>query len=121
MSFIPREAQRKGELELFARKVAIVVAVVLALLLMWRVHDVLILIFISAVFAAGINPAVQRVRVWGRFWLHRSIPRGAAVAVVYLPFVLTVLLVALVIVPRLADETKELGAQLQRALATDVL
>ena len=121
MSFIPREVQRRGELETFARKVAIVVVVVLALLLLWRVRDVLILIFISAVFAAGINPAVQRVRIWGRFLLHRNIPRGLAVAIVYLPFVAAVLLVALVIAPRLVDETRALREQLPRLMETNVL
>src|SRR5438874_4773320 len=89
---------RKSELEVFAQKVAIVVVFVVGILLLWRVRDVLVLIFIAAVIAAGIDPAVRRVRVWGRFWFHRNIPRGAAIAIVYLPFVLAVLLIALVLV-----------------------
>jgi len=113
--------QEKGELEVFARKVGIVVAAILGLLLLWRVHDVLILIFIAAVIASGIDPAVRRVRVWGRYWFHRNIPRGVAVAIVYLPFVIGVLLIALVLVPRLVDETSALRAQMPRLFETNVL
>jgi len=121
MPLVPREVQRRGELEIFARKVAIVVAAVLTLLLLWRVHDVLILIFISAVVAAGIAPAVRRVRVYGRYFFHRAMPRSAAVAIVYLPFVLLVLLIAIVVIPRLVDETRALGAQLPRLLEMNIL
>lgn len=121
MAFIPRDTQRQGELEIFRSKVAIVVATILALLLLWRVRDVVILVFIAAVIASGISPAVQRVRVWGRWWLHRNIRRGVAVAVVYLPFVVAVLLLALVVIPRLVNETRALGAQLPTLLETNVL
>lgn len=54
---------REGELELFAKKVAIVIAFVLALTLLRFVRDVLILVFIAAILAAGISPAVHRVRM----------------------------------------------------------
>jgi len=111
---------RSGELEVFAQKVGIVVAYLLVLLLLWRVVDVLILIFIAAVIASGIHPAVRRVRVWGRFWFHRNIPRGGAVAVVYLPFVILVLLIALVLVPRIVDETSALRAQLPTLLEANI-
>ena len=112
--------QREGELEVFAKKVAIVVAFALGILLLWKVHDVLILIFIAAVIAAGIDPAVRRVRVWGRYWFHRNVPRAAAVFIVYLPFVIAVLLLALVVVPRLVEETRLLRAQLPMLLETNV-
>jgi predicted PurR-regulated permease PerM len=113
--------RRKGELEIFAEKVAVVVAAFLALLLLWRARDVLILIFIAAVVAAGIAPAVQRVRIVCRFWMHRAVPRGVAVGIVYLPFVLLVLLIAIVLIPRLVDETRALGAQLPRLIEMNIL
>src|SRR5947207_11873972 len=111
MAFQPREVQR-SELELFVRKLAIVVAAIILLAILWAVRDILILVFIAAVLAAGISPAVHRVRVIGRHWLHRNIPRGTAVLIVYLPFLLLMLLLALVMVPRLIGEMRALGAQL---------
>jgi predicted PurR-regulated permease PerM len=111
----------QGELRTFSRKVAIVAAVVIALLLLWRVRGVLILVFIAAVVAAGIEPAVQRVRIYGRYWFRRNIPRGAAVFIVYFPFVIGVVLLALIGVPRIVDQLRALAEQLPVLVEKDVL
>jgi predicted PurR-regulated permease PerM len=111
----------QGELWIFSRKVAIVTAVVIALLLLWRVREVLILVFIAAVVAAGIGPAVQRVRIYGRHWFHRKIPRGVAVFIVYFPFVIAVVLLALSGVPRIVDQLRALAQQLPVLIEKDVL
>jgi predicted PurR-regulated permease PerM len=102
---------RNSELELFAKKAAIVTAFVLGVLLLWRLRGVLVLVFIAAVIAAGIAPAVQRVRLQWRFWFHRNIPRGAAVLLVYVPFLVVMLLLVTVVVPRLLSEAQALGTQ----------
>lgn len=117
----PREERRSGELELFVKKVAIVAAVVILLGLLWLVRDILVLVFIAAVLAAGIEPAVHRVRVYGRFWLHRNVRRGTAVAVVYLPFLILVLALALILVPRLIADVHALSAQLPALLERNLL
>jgi predicted PurR-regulated permease PerM len=119
--FHPREADRPGELELFLKKVAIVVAAGLLLALLWVVRDVLVLVFIAAVLAAGIAPAVHRVRILGRYYLHRNIARGAAVMTVYLPFLIGLLLLAGFLAPRMIVETRALGEQLPRLLEQNVL
>jgi predicted PurR-regulated permease PerM len=111
----------QGELRTFSRKVAIVAAMVIALLLLWRVRGVLILVFIAAVVAAGIAPAVQRVRIYGRYWFHRNIPRGAAVFIVYFPFVVGVVLLALIGVPRIVDPLRTLAEQLPLLIEKDIL
>ncbi|HEV7923113.1 MAG TPA: hypothetical protein VGR02_20205, partial [Thermoanaerobaculia bacterium] len=103
---------RPGELETFAKKAAIAVAFGIALVLLWVVRDILVLIFIAACLAAGIAPAVHWVRVRGRFWLRRNIPRGAAVVIVYFPVLFLVALLAVFLVPRLISETSQLSAQL---------
>ncbi|HWW61887.1 MAG TPA: hypothetical protein VN181_11010, partial [Thermoanaerobaculia bacterium] len=102
----------RGELLAFARKVAIVIAFVIVLALLWLVRNILFLIFIAAVLAAGISPAVRRVRILWRYWFRRHLRRGTAVMIVYLPFVIAVLLLALVVLPRLVDDVRELGHQL---------
>jgi predicted PurR-regulated permease PerM len=102
---------RTGELELFAKKAAIVAGFVLGFFLLWRVRGVIVLVFIAAVIAAGIAPAVQRVRLCWRFWFHRNIPRGAAVLLVYVPFLVVMLLLATIVVPRLLSEAQMLGLE----------
>lgn len=105
----------------FARKVLVVAAIAIAIALLWAVRDVLILIAIAAVLAAGIAPAVQRVRIVGRHWFHRNIPRGTAVLIVYFPFLFLAIVLLVVMVPRLIDDTRALSAQLPALLEHNVL
>ncbi|HWS73415.1 MAG TPA: AI-2E family transporter, partial [Thermoanaerobaculia bacterium] len=121
MAFSPRDAERHGELELFIKKVAIVVAIGILLALLWVVRDILVLVFIAAVLAAGIAPAVHRVRVLGRYYLHRNIARGTAVMTVYLPFLIGGLLLVAFLAPRMIAETQALGEQLPQLLEKNVL
>jgi predicted PurR-regulated permease PerM len=116
-----REGERSGELELFAKKVVIVIAIALTLALLWFVRDVLILVVIAAILAAGISPAVHRVRVAGRLYLHRNIPRGTAVVIVYFPFLILVLSLAIFLVPRLVTETRALSAQLPALIEANII
>ena len=111
----------QGELALFAKKVAVVIGFGLLLGVLWLARHVLILIFIAAIVAAGIAPVVQRVRIAVRFFFHRNIRRGTAVAIVYFPFVVLVLLFVLVVVPQLIDETRSLGAQLPKLIEQNIL
>lgn len=109
------------ELQLFGRKVLVVAFVLIALALLWAVRDVLILIAFAAILAAGIAPAVHRVRILGRLWLRRNIPRGTAVLLVYFPFLAVTVVLLVVMVPRLIDDTHALSAQLPALLEHNVL
>lgn len=115
MTFVNEDLKR------FAWKTAIVLGLVLLLGLLWLVRNVLILVFIAAVLAAGISPAVHRVRVRWRFWFHRNLPRGTAVMVVYLPFVALVLTLALILVPQVMSDWRELSTQLPMLIEKNVL
>jgi predicted PurR-regulated permease PerM len=121
VAFYPREQGGDRELRLFAKKAGVIVAIAIVLWLLWEIRGTLILIFIAAVLAAGISPAVHRIRVIGRHWLRRNIPRGTAVLIVYFPFLLLVLLLAIVMVPRLIGETRALGAQLPELIEHNLL
>lgn len=112
---------RPGELELFAKKVAIVAAAAVILTILWLVRDVLVLIFIAAVLAAGIAPAVRRVRVLWRFWFRRQLPRGKAVMIVYLPFLVLVTVLAVLMVPRFVADWRELSANLPFLIERNIL
>ena len=122
MAIYPRPTDRpRSELELFTRKVFILLALAAAVALMWFARDVLLLVFIAAVLAAGIAPAVRRVRLFWRYRFRRKLSRGAAVMIVYLPFLIAVLLVGILVVPRFIADTRELGRQLPTLIDRNIL
>lgn len=122
MAIYPRPTDRpRGELALFTRKVLIVVAVVAGAALLWSAREVLLLVFIAGVLAAGIAPVVRRVRVWWRYRFHRNLSRGLAVMIVYLPFLVGVILFGLFVVPRFIADMRELGRELPAQLEHNIL
>ena len=121
MAEFPKEDRRTSELQMFAKKFAIVVSAAIVLALLWLVRDILILVLIAAVLAAGISPAVYRVRVMSRLWFHRRIPRGAAVMLVYFPFLATVVVLLLIGIPRLMADWHQLSVQLPGLIEKNIL
>jgi predicted PurR-regulated permease PerM len=122
VALYPRPADRpRNELDLFTRKVLIVVAVAAACAVLWFARDVLLLVFIAAVLAAGIAPAVRRLRLLWRFSFHRKLSRGTAVMIVYLPFLAIVIVLGLLIVPRFISDTRSLGEQLPVLIERNIL
>lgn len=115
------DREQSGEVGVFVRKLAVVVAVFLLLALAWAVREVLLIVFVAAVLAAGISPAVWRVRVLWRFYFKRPIRQGAAVSIVYLPFLITVVLLAIFVVPPLISESRELASQLPALIDQNIL
>ncbi|HUP60432.1 MAG TPA: AI-2E family transporter [Thermoanaerobaculia bacterium] len=111
----------RSELEIFTRKVLIVVAAVIGVAILWAARGVLVLIFIAAILAAGIAPLVNRVRVLWRFRFRRNLSRGAAVTIVYLPLLAAVIVLALVVVPRFMAESSALGAQMPALIEENIL
>lgn len=109
------------ELDLFARKVAIIAAAAIILLILWLVRDILVLVFIAAVLAAGIAPAVRRVRVLWRFWFKRRLPRGTAVMIVYLPFLLIVITVGVFLVPKVVSDWRQLSTHLPALVEANIV
>jgi predicted PurR-regulated permease PerM len=105
----------------FSHKVAIVCAFLGGLAFLWSVRRILVLLFIAGVLAAGIAPAVRRVRVVIRLYTRRKIERGTAVLIVYLPFLIGAVLLAIFLVPQFINESRELGVQLPRLIDQKVL
>ncbi|HEY5611682.1 MAG TPA: AI-2E family transporter [Thermoanaerobaculia bacterium] len=115
---------REGEaadLHLFYRKVAIVAGFVIGFFLLLSLRRILVLLFIAAVLAAGISPAVRRVRTVVRLYTGRRMQRGTAVLLVYFPFLLAAILVSVFAVPHFLIETRELGVQLPAVLDQKIL
>ena len=121
MAIYIKEQRPGGELELFIKKVAILIAAAVVVGILWLVRDILLLVFIAAVLAAGIAPLVRRVRVLWRFWFRRKLARGKAVMIVYLPFLVFVIAVAAYTIPRFVADWKELSAQLPLLIEQNIV
>ena len=115
------QMDQPGELERFARKTAIVFAFGVGLFILWMIRHILVLVYIAAVLAAGISPAVRRVQIVIRLWTRRRIRRGPAVLIVYLPFVLGAVLMAILVVPRMLIETRGLVSELPVLVEQNIL
>lgn len=89
--------------------------------LLWYARDVLLLVFIAGVLAAGIAPGVRRVRILWRFQFRHTLSRGTAVMIVYLPILVTVILVGVLVVPRFVADTRELGRQVPALIEQNLL
>ncbi|MDP9194268.1 MAG: AI-2E family transporter [Acidobacteriota bacterium] len=111
----------RRELELFTKKVLIVAAIAAVAALLWFARDIVLLVLISAALAAGISPAVRRVRLFWRYQFRRKLSRGAAVMIVYMPLVIVVLVLALLILPRFIADSNELGARLPVLIDENIL
>lgn len=114
-------ATDERELHLFTRKVLIVAAVAIGIVLLWSVRRVLILVLIAAILAAGVSPLVQRVRVFARHYLRRRIPRGTAVVLVYVPFLLAAALFAIFGLPHVLVEGRDMAARLPILIEENIL
>jgi predicted PurR-regulated permease PerM len=122
VALYPRPVDRpRGELELFTRKILILLGIAAGAAVLWFARDVLVLVFIAAVLAAGIAPVVRRVRILWRYQFHRQLSRGKAVMIVYMPFLVAVLLIGILVVPRFIHDTQELGKRLPALLDQNVL
>lgn len=122
MVVYPRPTDRpRGELELFTRKVLIIIMIAAVAALLWFTRDVLVLVFIAAVLAAGISPAVRRVRILWRYQFRRKLSRGTAVMIVYLPLLVTVIIVGIVVVPHFIADTRELTRRLPELIEQNIL
>ena len=121
MSTYLKEQRPPGEIEIFIRKVVVVVIALVVMTILWLVREILVLVFIAAVLAAGISPAVRRVRVLWRYWFHRKLPRGTAVMIVYLPFLVFVVTLAAVLVPQFVADWQKLSVQLPGLIESNIL
>lgn len=117
----PRRKDERSELVTFARKVAILLFAVALCVLLWSTRRVLILIFIAAVLAAGISPAVRRVRTLFRLYTRRRIANGTAVVLVYFPFLLAAGTFLFFAVPVLISESRELAVTLPALIDEKIL
>jgi predicted PurR-regulated permease PerM len=79
-------------------------AVGIALAAMWAAREALMLIYVSAIIAMGFSPLarmIERPRTRRR---ARRLPRTVAILLIYVTIIGTIVLIALLVVPRLVDQ-----------------
>ena len=111
----------RSEIEIFTKKVLVVVAVIAVVALLWEARGILMLVFIAAILAAGIAPAIHRVRALWRYHFRKPLARGPAVMLVYVPLLAAVIVLAIVIVPRFVAESRAVSAQMPELIEKNIL
>jgi predicted PurR-regulated permease PerM len=81
---------------------------------LWEVRDALVLVYISALVAIGLSPlvnAIERKRL-----MRQRVPRWAAILVIYLCIIGVIVGVAILVIPPIVKQARELGMELPRLL-----
>jgi predicted PurR-regulated permease PerM len=113
----PAADSRDGPRRLIGWTIAVVAAIVLAVWLFVRLLPVVLLIYVSALFAMGFSALIRfldrhRARTLGR----RRLPRWLVVLTVYLTVLAGVAALAAAVIPSLIQQGKELMADLPQLL-----
>lgn len=111
VAFDPTDRPPSGELATTASKFLLLVALVIALAVLWVLRDLLVVLLIAALVASGMHGLVDL--------LEHRLPRLAAVATAYLALVLILAGIGLLIAPPLVDEAANLIEDLP-SLAEDL-
>jgi predicted PurR-regulated permease PerM len=81
---------------------------------LWEVRDALVLVYISALVAIGLSPlvnAIERKRL-----IRQRVPRWAAILVIYLCIIGAIVGVAILVIPPIVKQARELTMDLPRLL-----
>lgn len=97
---------------LAAQIIAMALGGVVVLWCLYLVRDILLIIYISALFAIGFSPIVRLIERQRLFPVGtRRVPRWAAILTLYLLILGTIAAVASMIVPQLVQQARELWSQ----------
>jgi len=81
-----------------------IVGIILVLAFFWFIRDIILLVFISVIFAAIIEPMVNWLEDWAESIFRRRIPRGVAIIFIYLILILFLSLVVRMIIPPIVEQ-----------------
>jgi predicted PurR-regulated permease PerM len=92
--------------------VVVWVLALLVLALLWLLRDILVTIYISALFAIGISPLVRMIERQRTIPIGTRIPRWSAILLIYAAIIGTIVGIGMAIVPPLVDQAEELWRNL---------
>lgn len=84
-----------------------IVAILLALWFLYTVRDVLLIVFVSLVMAAAIDPSITRLE-------RRGVPRAAGIAIIYVGLVAVLSLIVVLFVPLVVDQVTQFASAFPR-------
>jgi predicted PurR-regulated permease PerM len=91
----------------------------LGLVLVWAMYharEVLLLIYVAALVAIGLSPLVGSIERRGRALTGNRVPRGIAILTIYLLVIAVLVGIGMLVVPPLAEQTRELWREGPRLL-----
>ena len=88
--------------------VSVSVAGVVLLLVAYQVRNVLLLVYVSALFAMGISPLVRIIERKRMFRVGTRIPRWLAILVIYATILASLVGIGAIVVPPLVEQAEEL-------------
>jgi predicted PurR-regulated permease PerM len=88
--------------------ILVTVAAVLALMVAYNVRSVLLLIYVSALFAMGISPLVQIIERRRLLPVGPRFPRWLAILLIYAAILGAIITIGAVVIPPLLDQADEL-------------
>jgi len=91
--------------------IALTVAVCWAL---WEARDALMLVYISALVAIGLSPLVNAIE--RRRFMRQQVPRWAAILIIYLFIIGTIIGVGMLVIPAAVTQARDLAMELPRLL-----
>ncbi|MBI5413775.1 AI-2E family transporter [Candidatus Peregrinibacteria bacterium] len=104
------EKKQKMEMMVSSRTMARFVAITLLLLLaaafLYEIKDILVIFFVSLLFAAALDPMVDALE-------RRKIPRGVGVVIIYLVILFVLGFLISNLVPLIANEVSQLASKIQ--------
>jgi len=88
------------------------VATVVFVLLLYRVRGILLLTYVSALFAMGISPLVQMIERRRLLPIGPRLPRWFAILIIYAAIIVSIVLIGVIVIPPLVEQAEELWRSL---------
>jgi predicted PurR-regulated permease PerM len=92
-------------LSYYAKVTLTIVAVLAVIAAAWAVRNILVLVLVAAVLAVGLDPPVRRLQRMG-------LPRGSAVAIIFLAAIGFLVAFGFLVIPPLVREVKQLATDI---------
>lgn len=96
------------------RSFLVMVLIGAALWFAWSVRNVLLLVIVSAILAAGLSPAIDAISGYQPERKLLRLPRAVAVLILYLALIAGIALIFVVIIPPLVEQTQSFIQQLPK-------
>jgi predicted PurR-regulated permease PerM len=84
------------------------VAAVVFVLLLLQVRSILLLAYVSALFAMGISPLVQMIERRRLLPIGPRLPRWMAILIIYAAIIATIVVIGAIVIPPLVEQAEEL-------------